>query len=307
MGRTARGRPIINLVPVGKAEKIAAVVSVREISDEDERDLLFVSRHGLVKRTALSAYKNIRMGGLIACGVADDDEVAVVKLMDPDDEVDVMILTHAGQSIRFRKGGPKGAPVFGRTARGNKGVKLRGDDLVVDALLVPAADVGSEDDDDGETEDTSIDTVDETLDDDGVQDYGPLLLTVTTNGYGKRTPVSGYKVQGRNGSGIIAHKVNDKVGQVVGARMVTEEDQLMLVTDTGRVIRIAADSISIVKSRASMGVRLMRLDDNERIVDIARLEESDEEDEEVDGEGTTDAPEPGDEPAEDAPSSDEME
>ncbi len=295
MGRTAKGRPIINLVPVDKDERIAAVVSVREIADDDERDLLFVSRQGLVKRTALSAYKNIRMGGLIACGVADGDQVAVVKLMDPDDEVDVMILTLGGQSIRFRKGGPKGAPVFGRTARGNKGVKLRKDDLVVDALLVPAAEIGDEDDND-EVVDEEVDmaTIDDTLDDDGETEETsePLLLTVTTNGYGKRTPLEKYSVQGRNGLGIIAHKTNDDVGAVVGAAMVSPEDQLMLVTDTGRVIRIAASSIRIVQSRGSKGVRLMRLEDDERIVDITRLEETDEDEDDdvIEGADLPDAP-----------------
>ncbi len=277
MGRTAKGRPIVNLVPAAKDEKIAAVVSVREIADEDDRDLLFVSRQGLVKRTPLSAYKNIRLGGLIACGVAEGDEVAVVQLMNPGDEVDVMIFTRWGQCIRFRKGGPKGAPVYGRTARGNKGIRLREGDWVVDALLVPAAPLDDEDGD--EVDEDELDDV--SVDDAGADDDAQLLLTVTTHGYGKRSPLSQYRVQGRNGSGIIAHRINDKVGALVGARLVCNADQLMLVTDTGRVIRIPANQISTY-GRASQGVRLMRLDDGEQIVDLARLQESEDEGEEVD-------------------------
>ncbi|NCG20237.1 MAG: DNA gyrase subunit A [Rhodobacterales bacterium] len=282
--RTARGRPIINLVPVAKGDHIAAVVSVREITDDQgQGDLLFVSRNGLVKRTPLSAYKNIRNGGLIACGVADDDELCQVKLMGEEEDVDVMLLTANGQCIRFRRSGPKGAPVYGRTARGNKGVKLRKDDRVVDALLVPASAV--EDEAEAEEQVVAMNdgaTVEILVDENGEpieveETYGELLLTVTANGYGKRTPFEKYPVQGRNGMGVISHKTGDDVGLVVGARVVTDEDQLMIVTDTGRVIRISAKSIRVVQSRSSKGVRLMRLGADERIVDIARLEEDDDE------------------------------
>ena len=178
----------------------------------------------------------------------------------------------------------------------NKGVKLRKDDRVVDALLVPASAV--EDEAEAEEEDVSIDdgaVLDIQVDENGEpieveETYGELLLTVTANGYGKRTPFDKYPVQGRNGMGVISHKTGDDVGLVVGARVVTDEDQLMIVTDTGRVIRISAKSIRVVQSRSSKGVRLMRLGADERIVDIARLEEDDEEPVDADdaGEGTSD-------------------
>ena len=282
--RTSRGRPIINLVPVQKNERIAAVVSVREIGDSDERDLLFVSREGLVKRT-------------------EDDEVSVVRLMNPEDEVDVLILTAGGQCIRFRKSGPKGAPVFGRTARGNKGVKLRAGDTVVDALLLPASAV----EDSEEDSDTSVDasgdealdgSVDLSGDGDDLDSGEDMLLTVTALGYGKRTPFEKYPVQGRNGKGVISHKTGEDVGEIVGALVVQADDQLMIVTDTGRVIRISAASIRVVKSRSSKGVRLMRLEPGECIVDIARIAEADEEEsEEIEGEAgeAVDAPAGGDE------------
>ncbi|MBX2797258.1 MAG: DNA gyrase subunit A [Myxococcales bacterium] len=275
--RTARGKPIINLVPVGKDEAIAAVVSVREIADDDRRDLLFCSKQGLIKRTPLSAYKNIRQGGLIAAGVADDDELCVVKLLNPDDELDVLLLTQAGQCIRFPKAGPKGAPVFGRSARGNKGISLADDDYVVDMLLVPmdGASESIADDADDEIEDEAVVDVEE---DDAMEDEaGTTIMTVTELGYGKRTPLDRFPPQGRNGKGVISHRTGEGIGGVVGGRHVARDNQVMLVTDTGRVIRISAAEVRLVKSRGSKGVRLMRLDQEEHIVDMALLPVDDDE------------------------------
>jgi len=281
--RTSRGKPIVNLVPVEPGEAIAAVVSVRDVADDDTRDLLFCSKLGLVKRTPLTQFKNIRQGGLIACGVADDDELRVVKLLEPDGSEDIILLTQHGKCIRFPKTGPKGAPVYGRTARGNKGINLRGDDFVVDMLLVPADPDEPEDPDDEAIEDEPTEEVlvaeveldDEELlapsDDDAGPEPGATLLTVTELGYGKRTPLDAYPRQGRNGKGVISHKTGAGIGGVVGAREVGPDDQLMLVTDTGRVIRIAAESVRLVKSRSSRGVRLMRLDKDERVVDLELL------------------------------------
>ncbi len=282
--RTARGKPIINLVPVDKSEAIASVVSVREIREDDRRDLLFCSKQGLVKRTPLSQYKNIRQGGLIACGVADDDELRVVSLLNPDDEVDIVLLTQEGQCIRFPKAGPKGAPVFGRTARGNKGINLKGDDQVVDMLLVPAE--GDEPLDEAEAEAEGIE--EEILDDDGVieaedddatpeGEQGPTIMTVTELGFGKRTPLGAFPRQGRNGRGVISHRTGTEIGGVVGARYVTPEDQFMLVTDTGRAIRISSHEVRMVKTRSSKGVRLMRLEAEERIVDLALMPSAEDE------------------------------
>ncbi len=271
--RTAKGRPIVHLLDIPREERITAVVTVREIDDDDPRDLVFVSRQGLVKRTPLSAYKNIRTGGLIACGVADDDELMVVKLLDPDDAVDVMLLTRHGQCIRFPKAGPKGAPVFGRSARGNKGIALANDDLVVDMLLVPASD-------DEATDEEPIDEEGEEAEGEGLEP-DTTLLTITEMGYGKRTPIDKYPSQGRNGKGVISHKTGEDVGGVVGAREVTPDDEIMLVTDTGRVIRFSAGEVRLVQSRGSKGVRVMRLDDDERIVDMALLPEADDDDEEL--------------------------
>ena len=267
--RTAKGRPIVHLLDIPPEERIAAVVAVKEIEEDDARDLVFVSREGLIKRTPLSAYKNVRQGGLIATGVADDDVLVVVKLLQPGDDVDIMLLTARGQCIRFPKEGPKGAPVYGRTARGTKGITLADGDAVVDMLFVPKAEEVAEDDAAAEPE--------EVAGDDGELDEPETtLLTVTALGFGKRTPIDAYPSQGRNGKGVISHKTGDDVGAVVGAKEVTRDDQIMLVTDTGRVIRFAASEVRLVKSRGSKGVRLMKLDDGERVVDLELLVESDE-------------------------------
>jgi DNA gyrase subunit A len=267
--RTAKGRPIVHLLNIPADDKIAAVITVREIEEDDARDLVFASRQGLIKRTPLSAYKNIRTGGLIACGVAEDDDLMVVKVLDPEHAVDVMLLTRGGQCIRFPKEGPKGAPVYGRSARGNKGIALVEGDTVVDMLLVPMAAVVADDvvDEAAEGEEVEVE----------VEEPETTLLTVTELGFGKRTPIDAYPTQGRNGRGVISQKTGDDVGGVVGAAEVTREDQIMLVTNTGRVIRFGAVEVRLVKSRGSKGVRLMRLEDDEVIVDMALFVENDDE------------------------------
>jgi DNA gyrase subunit A len=295
-GRTARGKPIVNLVPMPPGEQIAAVVSVRSLDEDDARDLLFCSKKGLIKRTPLSAFVSMRSGGMIACGVAEDDKLCLVKLLDPELEVDILLMSRSGQSIRFPKGGPKGAPTYGRTARGNIGMKLRDDDEVVDMLLVPAADdavddggleadealtepgVGPLDDGAGLISGDTADAGDELEepvpdeeDDAGVEEPATTLLTVTAFGFGKRTPIWEYRRQGRNGKGIIAHAIGRVTGELVRAREVGREDQVMLVTDSGRVIRIGAGDVRLVKSRSSKGVRLMRLEKGERLVDLELL------------------------------------
>jgi len=290
--RTAKGRPIVHLLDIPKDDRITTVLTVRDIADDDPRDLVFASRQGLIKRTPLSAYKNIRQGGLIACGVAEEDELMTVKLLDPEDDVDVMMLTQAGQCIRFPKEGPKGAPVFGRSARGNKGIALQDGDQVVDLLLVPHA-IETDEEELPEEEDS-----DHGEDEEAVDEPETTLLTVSELGFGKRTPFESYPTQGRNGRGVISQKTGVDVGGVVGAREVTRDDQIMLVTDSGRVIRFAAAEVRFVKSRNSKGVRLMRLDEDERIVDLALFVENDDEEESgdeadaegVDGEG--EGPEP---------------
>jgi len=243
-GRDAKGRPIVNLVPIAENERVASVVSVREI-DQDDKGLLFVSERGLVKRTPLDAFRNLTSAGMRAAGVAEGDALKFVRKIEGD--VDIMLFTEQGKCIRFTLDGLR---PMGRSARGNGGIRLEDDDRVVDALLVP-----SEGEESGDT----------------------TLLTVSANGFGKRTPFEEYRVQGRFGKGILSFRVDDATGGVIGAMEVHEDDQIMLVTDTGRVIRMSAAEVRQTKGRAVKGVRLMRLETDERIVDTARLVDVEEE------------------------------
>ena len=284
-GRSARGRPIINLVPVDQEETIAAVESLvssdGKIDDEDLSELLFVSEQGLVKRTPLRQYKNIRQGGIIACGVGEGDSLKIVRHIEEGAEGHVMILSETGKCIRFDL---KQAPIFGRTARGNRGIQLAGpDDTVVDAVIVPAQGVVAVDDDDDDDDvDVDVDVADDPEEEDvemapqsDVEPWETTLMTVTEFGYGKRTPFDQYRLQNRYGKGVRAYNATIKTGAVVGAVEVRQDDHLMLVTDTGRVIRIRAGSARVI-GRVSQGVRLMRLEEGERIVDIARLDDREE-------------------------------
>ena len=300
-GRTSRGRPIVNLLSVPDNEKLAAVVPVREI-DRDNADLFFCSRNGLVKRTRLQAYRNMRQGGLIAAGVAEGDELLTVKLVEDDvaDEATVMLFTRDGKTIRFpyeyidESGSQRGVPLIGRGSRGNLGIKLRDGDQVVDAVIAPASLVEGEDleEEAEEVFDEEGPSMMEGEEGDEIEEpWETTLLTVTELGRGKRTPFEEYRRQWRNGSGIMSIRIQEDTGPVVAALEVAREDELMIVTDTGRVIRIQAGSVRLVKSRASRGVRLMRLMDGERIVDVARMEDTEEE--EVAEDAENQAPEEG--------------
>lgn len=291
-GGAARGRPIVNLVPLNPDERIASVVSVPEFEDavaagddgeapDGIADLIFVTRMGRIKRTSLWEYRNLRASGLIATGIREGDELVLVKMIEDPDNTDVLILTRGGQSIRFRLDENQ-LRRMGRPASGNMGIKLADDDEVVDAMLLNAEDETPTDD--AEDDDVQVDEEAE-----GIEDGRVRLLTVTEGGYGKRTDTGDFKSQNRNGKGIRAHRLDDKSGGVTGGVLVTPDDQVMVVTDTGRVIRFSASSVSIY-SRYSRGVRIMRLEDEERIVDMARLEETDDEESDTDAQDGADAP-----------------
>ena len=237
--RGARGRPIVNLVPLEQDDTITAVLSIREFSDEI--DLLFCSRKGLVKRTKLSEYKNIRSTtGLRAYDCAEGDELFTVVLTRTEQEV--LIATKNGLSLRFA-----GDQIrhMGRVARGVRGITLVDDDMIVAMSVLE-------------------------------EDPELLLLTVTENGFGKRTPVADYPAYKRAARGVINLKVAEKTGFVVGSLQVHDGDRIMLMTDTGRVIKIPVTNIRET-GRAAMGVRLMRVADDERVVSITRVMEDEDE------------------------------
>jgi DNA gyrase subunit A len=312
-GRNARGRPIVNLVPVPEGDRVAAVVSVRDLvastTDDVESDdaepgpsertgLLFVSRQGYIKRTPLALFKNIRIAGLIAASVDEGDALFSVSLVE-DPTCEVMLLSKKGSCIRFKLAELRD---LGRNARGVKGMDLGDDDQVVEALLVPpntaaaasepgevaegaaevsVAEVAAEGVVDAVEQIATPDSVatpgeeaaesaEEGADEVVVETGESTLLTVTERGYGKRTLFQHYRTQKRNGKGIRSFRATDFTGPVVGAIEVHPGDQVMIATDTGRIIRIAVNEVRLT-GRIASGVRLMKLEKSEKIVDITRI------------------------------------
>jgi DNA gyrase subunit A len=235
--RTARGKPIINVVQMGEGEKLASILVTRGF--EDGRFVFFVTRKGVVKRTDLNAFSNVRSAGIIALGVDDGDSLVAVFITDG--TKDVLLSTAQGMSIRFPE---REVRSMGRQAYGVKGITLEKDDEVVGADVV---------------------------------EPGTTILTVTENGYGKRTEEAEYRVQGRGGKGIIDIKTTERNGNVVGLAQVKDRDEVMLVTNGGMLIRIKVHDISVI-GRNTQGVRLITLESaGEKVSSISKLPESSEE------------------------------
>jgi DNA gyrase subunit A len=235
-GPAARGKAIVNLLNLEPSERLATTVAVREF--RDDRYLVFATANGTVKKTALSAYSNPRVGGIIGINIDDGDCLLAVR--ETDGQKDILLATSKGFSIRFPESDVR---TVGRASYGVKGLELRaGDRLVAMEELDPHGQV----------------------------------LTVTERGYGKRTPVEDYRLQGRAGLGIINLKVTPKTGEVVGVKYVTPEEGLMLITQEGMIIRLNVSGVREV-GRSAQGVKLMNLDPEDRIVAVAKLAEKDEE------------------------------
>ncbi len=232
-GRAARGKPIVNLLHMAEGEKLASVVVTRGFPENQY--VFFVTRKGVVKRTDLAAFSNVRSAGIIALGVEDGDSLVAVRITDG--SKDILLSTAQGMSIRFPEAEVRS---MGRTAFGVKGITLEKDDEVVGADVV---------------------------------EPGTAILTVTENGYGKRTEEAEYRVQGRGGKGIIDIKTTERNGLVVGAVPVRERDQIMLVTSGGMLIRMKVQDISVI-GRNTQGVRLITLEDaGEKVTGLSRLPE----------------------------------
>ncbi|NIP60720.1 MAG: hypothetical protein GWM92_20120 [Gemmatimonadetes bacterium] len=236
-GRHSRGKPIVNLLTMDGEEEIAAVVPVREFSED--RYLLFCTRRGKVKKTALSAYGNVRSVGLIAARVRDGDELIDVQITNGDNEV--ILATRKGQAIRFHEGDVR---PMGRATEGVRGVDLAGGDYVVGMVVVQRDDA--------------------------------TLLVVTEEGMGKRSQIDAYRLQGRGGKGVINVRTSQKTGEVVAIKSVVPTDQLMIITRNGVVNRQRVDEIRVI-GRATQGVRLVNLDEGDEVVDVARIIPDDEE------------------------------
>ena len=228
-----KGKAIANLVSMQSDEKIASVLAVREL-DTPDRFIVMCTRKGTVKKTELSAFSNPRAGGIIAIGIDDGDAVIGVQLSDGQSEV--FIGTRQGMAIRFPESDIRS---MGRTAYGVRGITLREDDEVVGMEILRP---------------------------------GGTILTVTVNGYGKRTEIDEYRIQGRGGSGIINIQTTDRNGQVVAVSCVLEQEELMFISEQGMILRTQASGISLI-GRATQGVRLIDLDEGDRTVAVARMED----------------------------------
>ncbi|MFL5345305.1 MAG: DNA gyrase subunit A [Hyalangium sp.] len=234
--RTSRGKAIINLVQFGEGEKLAQVLVTRDFPEN--RYVFFVTKRGVVKRTDLSAFANVRSSGLIALGIDEGDELVAVKITDG--TKDILLSTAQGMSIRFTEDEVRS---MGRQAYGVKGITLEDGDEVVGADVV---------------------------------EKGTTILTVTENGYGKRTEETEYRSQGRGGKGIIDIKTTERNGKVVGLVQVKDGDEVMLVTNGGMLIRMKAKEISVI-GRNTQGVRLIALENGtEKVTGISKLPESNE-------------------------------
>jgi DNA gyrase subunit A len=237
VGPDGRGKAIANLVSMEEGERIAALVAVKEF--EDDKFIVMGTRRGVVKKTELSAFSNPRAGGIIAMGVEEGDAVIAAQISDGSGEV--FIGTRDGMSIRFKETDVR---PMGRTAFGVRGISLRESDAVVAMEVLRP---------------------------------GGTILSVTEQGYGKRTELEEYRIQTRGGIGIINIQTSDRNGKVVGIAHVTDEDELMLITQQGKILRMAARDIRTI-GRATQGVRLIDIEGDDRAVSIARLAEKDEDD-----------------------------
>jgi DNA gyrase subunit A len=240
LGPATRGKAIVNLLNLGPSERIVAMAATKDFPED--RFVMFATKNGLVKKTPLSAYSNVRSGGIIAINLEEKDELLSVRITGGESQI--FIGTRQGQGIRFSE---KDVRPMGRDTTGVIGVTLKkGNDSVVEMDVV--AENGH-------------------------------LLSVTESGYGKRSEVSEYRYQGRGGSGVINIKVTEKNGPVVGIKSVTDADQLLLITQSGMLIRIKVKDIRET-GRAAQGVRLIDLDEGDRVVAVAKLAEPDEGEEE---------------------------
>ncbi|MBM7645540.1 DNA gyrase subunit A [Scopulibacillus daqui] len=234
LGRTAKGIPVINLIQIEKDEYITAAFPIEAFTEDNF--LIFMTKHGITKRSRLSAFSNIRKGGLFAINLRDEDELIAARLTNGEKEI--IVGTKKGLAIRFKEDDVRS---MGRTATGVKGITLSEDDEVVGM--------------------SSIEEDEE-------------ILIVTEKGYGKRTPVNEYRIQTRGGKGIKTCNITEKNGQMVALRTVKEDEDLMIITTSGIIIRTAVSGISRL-GRNTMGVKLIRISEGDEVATVARIQNND--------------------------------
>jgi DNA gyrase subunit A len=237
-GRAARGKAIVNLLQLAADERVMTILPVKEFVEN--KFIVAATKNGVVKKTELMAYANPRQGGIISMTIDEGDSLVSTRITDG--TMDVILASHHGKSIRFAETDVR---PMGRTARGVRGMQLEGSDTIIGMEVV--------------NDNTSA-----------------SLVSVTENGYGKRTNLSEYRVQSRSGKGIITIKTSDRNGNVVDIKLVSDDEDLMFITDRGKILRMRVGSLSII-GRNTQGVRLMVLEEEERIVAVAKLAEKEEE------------------------------
>jgi len=260
--RTARGIPIVQMLPIPRDEKITSVLSVTEFTDDEY--LVMLTKGGYIKKTALSAFSNIRANGLIAISLEEGDQLRWVRLARVDDSV--IVGSRSGMAIHFKTDHQQLRPL-GRATRGVKSMNLQAGDCLVGMDILPSSVLaGSSFLNDDDDIDTNAEDSEEVL----PPTEGPWVLTITTAGYGKRVPVSQFRLQNRAGKGTIATKFksHERGDQLAALCVVHAEDELMMITSRGIVIRQSADAIS-PQSRSATGVRVQRLDKDDAIAEVA--------------------------------------
>ena len=236
-GRTARGTAIVNLLSLDAGEKVSAIIPIQNFAEG--KYLLFATKNGIIKKTSLTEYNSARKTGLLSITLKEDDELIDVRLTDGEDNV--VLVTKGGMSITFDE---KDVRPMGRVSQGVIGIRLGKDDEVIGMESIIAG-------------------------------ANATLLAITENGFGKRTELDEYRVQTRGGKGVITYKVTPKTGNIVGIRIVEETDDVMLITDTGTIIRLNVAGISVL-GRSTQGVTLMRTNEG-RVVSIEKITEKEEE------------------------------
>ena len=231
-GRTAKGTAIVNLLSLDPGEKVSAVIPIQNFAEG--KYLLMATKHGLIKKTALSEYNSSRKTGLQGITLKEDDELIAVRLTDGQDNV--VLVSKNGMCITFDE---KDVRPIGRVSQGVIGIRLEEDDEVIGMESVIAGGKAT-------------------------------LLAITENGFGKRTELDEYRVQIRGGKGVITYKITQKTGKLVGVRIANDEDDVMLITDTGTIIRLKVKDISVL-GRSTQGVTLMRTSDGGKVVSIETL------------------------------------
>ena len=236
-GRTAKGTAIVNLLSLDNGEKISAVIPIQNFAEG--KYLLMATKNGLIKKTALKEYDSTRKTGLQGITLKQEDELISVRLTDGEDNV--VLVTREGICITFDE---KDVRPIGRVSQGVIGIKLDKEDEVIGMESI-------------------------------ITGSKATLLAITENGFGKRTELDEYRVQARGGRGVITYKITPKTGKLVGIRIATGEEDVMLITDTGTIIRLAVKDISVL-GRSTQGVTLMRTNDGGKVVSIELVEEQEE-------------------------------